>query len=95
MREDFQQILTLIDAGHTPADLIRTGLSRDQVYRVLRTYRPGRERCARTPTSIKPAQICALYAAGLKDVERIATICECSTAYVYKHLRELVRQGRD
>jgi hypothetical protein len=80
-----QQILALFDAGHAPRVIIAAGFDKHQVYRVLRRHRADRKRAPRTRTSNVPLLIRALDAEGLA-VERIQAFCDCSRAYVYRHL---------
>lgn len=82
-----EYILKLFDLGQTPVQIIAsTGAKRDLVYKVLRRLRPGRKRAPRTKTSHVPAQVRRLYIAGIEPT-RIATLCRCSTAYVYAILK--------
>ena len=83
-----KQILDLLDAGTSPVDIVRlTDLSRTYVYAVLRKHRPARARAPRTRTSERVPMIIGLRSRG-RGVGRIAELCECSQAYVYRVLAE-------
>jgi hypothetical protein len=57
------------------------------VYGVLREHRPDRTRKPRTRKSEKRRMILGLAAQGIKS-PRIAFLCRCTPAYVYKILSE-------
>lgn len=79
-------ILSLNDAGHTPASVSRAlSLSPSTVYAVLRQYRPDRARAPRPRTSDLPGRIVGLASRGHKPA-RIAVLLGVSRAYVYRHL---------
>ena len=85
---DPTQILTLSDAGHTPAAIaLALSLPPGKVYATLRRERPGRKRAPRTRTSLIPSRVLALSAAGVK-AGRIAAVCGVSAAYVYRLIKE-------
>ena len=81
-----QQILDMLDAGKRPVEIVAaTGLSSAYVYTVLRTHRPDRPRARRTRTSAKVPMILGLSVRH--SVERVAVLCDCSEAYVYRVLQ--------
>lgn len=88
MTPHVRTILDMLDAGKTPVEIIRaTGLSSTYVYAELRKHRPARARAPRTRTSERVPMIIGLRSRG-HGVERIAVLCDCSEAYVYRVLAE-------
>jgi transposase len=78
----------LSDQGHSPSAIAsRLALPPGKVYAVLRRERPNRTRAARRCSSEVPAKVAALAAAGL-SAKRIAELCGCSKAYIYRLLQE-------
>lgn len=91
MTDTLAQILTLHDKG-TPVAAIATaaGVSPGYVYGILRSERPDRARSPRTRTSKKRQMIVGLLARH--SVARVAFLCDCSHAYVYKIQNEIAAQ---
>jgi hypothetical protein len=86
--ENAARITEMSDNGHTPAAIsLATGIPAGRVYAVLRRERPNRARAPRRPTSPLPARVLALHGAGLR-AGRIAELCGCSKAYIYRILKE-------
>jgi DNA invertase Pin-like site-specific DNA recombinase len=91
MTNHLHTILSLNDAGHTPAAIAaHLSLSVGTVYAALRAHRPTRPRAPRSRTSEKRAMVLGLVAQGV-PVARVAFLQDCSRAYVYKLLAE--REG--
>jgi DNA-directed RNA polymerase specialized sigma24 family protein len=86
--DQIQAICEMSDFGHTPAQIAAaTGVPAGRVYAVLRAQRPDRVRAPRRLTSLLPARVLALHGAGLR-AKRIAELCGCSKAYIYRILKE-------
>jgi hypothetical protein len=85
---DAAQILSLCDAGETPAAIAAAlSLPPGRVYAILRRERPNRTRAPRSPTSDKPRMMRGLAAAGIAP-KRIAVLLEVAPAYVYRVLAQ-------
>jgi hypothetical protein len=87
MTPTHQSILSLSDAGRTPAAIAAAlpDVPLSTVYAVLRRHRPARKRAPRPRTSDLPRRIEGLASRGYK-VARIAELLGCSRAYVYRYL---------
>jgi hypothetical protein len=84
--DTLRTILEWSDAGHKVATIAaQVSLKERVVYAALARHRPDRPREARRLTSVVPAKIAALQAAGATPT-RIAELCGVSRAYVYRHL---------
>lgn len=86
-------IITMSDAGRYPAEIAeRLKLPLGKVYAVLRAQRPKRQRKPRTLTSDIPRKVRGLAAEGI-PARRIAVLCKCSRAYVYRILADANESG--
>lgn len=87
-------IVIMSDAGRHPAEIAeRLKLSVGKVYAVLREQRPDRPRKPRTPTSDIPRMVLGLAAQDI-PARRIAKLCKCSRAYVYRIIAEANESAR-
>lgn len=88
------QILALADNGLSVQQIaLAANVSPGYVYGILRDHRPARTRKARLRTSKTAPMIRGLHAQGHAPV-RIAFLCRCSAAYVYRILGEVEDASR-
>lgn len=74
------------DLGKTPAQIAAfCKVPVHKVYAILRRERPDRRRAPRPCTSAVPALVMGLAREGVKAA-RIASLCQCSCAYVHRIL---------
>lgn len=87
-RPNHTTLLADADNGTPVADIAaRYHLTPGGVYAILRRERPDRPRAARRRHSEKRAMILGLVRAGV-EIERVAFLCSCSKAWVYRVLSE-------
>lgn len=89
MTSRLAQILAHHDAGISVAAIaLACHVSPGYVYGILRSERPDRTRKARLRTSKTAPMIRGLHAQGHAP-GRIAFLCRCSAAYVYRVIQDV------